>query len=307
VIGSTSGTGYTVNDTLKVLGSALGGASPGNDVVVKVATITGGGATGPIGTFTVSTGYAATWKTGITYVAGDAVYYSNSSYICISAHIGSTGVNDPIIDNGTYWNILASGADSGALTTQGDMVYYGANGPVRLPIGTDGQVLRVDGNEPAWQYYGQLQNIVYVAPSGSDVSGSGQGLTLDKPWASLLYACKQVEDGYLNTNAGLTLTVNKQFMMKEVNNYILTTRSFNVTGTSASGNTFVVGGSSTTSQVTTANMYYGMPITFSAATGGITAGTVYYVNTIPTSTTFTISEAYQSGSTRAISASSVVT
>ena len=305
VIGSTPGTGYTVNDTLKVLGSALGGSSPGNDLVVKVATITGGGATGPIGTFTVSTGYAATWKTGITYVAGDAVYFGNSSYICISAHVGSIGVNDPLADNGTYWNILASGADSGALTTQGDMVYYGANGPVRLPLGTDGQVLRVNGDQPTWKYYGELQNIVYVAPSGADVSGNGQGLTLDKPWASLLYACKQVEDGYLNVNAGLALTVNKQFMMKEVNNYILTTYSFNVTGSSASGNTFVVGGTSTTSQTTTATMYYGMPITFSAATGGITAGTVYYVNTIPTATTFTVSEVYQSGATRAITPSSV--
>ena len=303
VIGSTAGTGYTVNDTLKVLGSALGGASPGNDLIVKVATITGGGGTGPIGTLSVTTGYASTWKTGVTYVAGDAVYYGNSSFICIGAHIGSTGVNDPITDTGTYWNILASGADTGALTTQGDMVYYGANGPVRLPIGTDGQVLRVDGDQPSWKYYGELQNIVYVAPSGADVSGNGQGLTLDKPWASLLYACKQVEDGYLNSNAGLALEVNKQFMMKEVNNFIQVNYSFNVTGTSGSGNTFIVGGSSTSSQITTANMYYGMPITFTAATGGVTAGTVYYVNTIPTSTTFTISEVYQSGLTRAITPS----
>ena len=300
----SAGTGYTVNDTLKVLGSALGGASPGNDLILKVATITGGGATGPIGTVTVSTGYAATWKTSITYVAGDAVYYGNSSYICISAHVGSTGVNDPITDNGTHWNTLASGADSGALTTQGDMVYYGANGPVRLPIGTDGQVLRVNGDQPSWSYYGQLQNIVYVAPTGADSSGNGQGLTLDKPWLTLLYACRQVEEGYLNTNAGALLTINKQFMIKEVNNFIQVNYSFNVTGTSGSGNTFIVGGSSSTSQITTANMYYGMPITFSVATGGITAGTVYYVNTIPTSTTFTISESYQSGVARSITPSS---
>jgi hypothetical protein len=307
VIGTTAGTGYTVNDTLKVLGSALGGATPGNDLVVKVATITGVGGTGPIGTVSISSGFAATWKTGSVYVAGDAVYYGNSSYICISAHTGSSGVNDPITDTGTYWNTLSSGADSGALTTQGDTVYYGANGPQRLPIGTDGQVLRVNGNKPAWQYYGQLQNIVYIAPNGTDSSGNGQGLTLDKPWASLLYASRQVEEGYLNTNAGLALKVNKQFMMKEVNNYILTTYSFNVTGTSASGNTFTVGGSSTTSQIVTTNMYYGMPITFSAATGGVTVGTVYYVNTIPTTTTFTVSTSYQSGSTLAITPSSNTT
>jgi hypothetical protein len=304
VVGSTVGTGYTVNDTLKILGSALGGASPGNDLVVEVATISGGGGTGPIATVTVSNGFASTWKTGVTYVVGDAVYYGNSSYICIDAHIGSAGVNDPITDNGAYWNILASGADTGAMTTQGDMVYYGANGPVRLPVGTDGQVLRVDGNEPAWQYYGELQNVVYVAPSGVDAAGNGRGLSLDKPWATLLYACRQVEEGYLNTNAGLALTVNKQFMMKEVNNFIQVAYSFNVTGTSATNNTFTVGGSSTTSQTTTANMYYGMPITFTANTGGVTVGTVYYVNSFPTSTTFSISTAYQSGSALAISPNS---
>ena len=306
VIGSTAGTGYTVNDTLKILGNVLGGATPGNDLVVKVATITGGGATGPIGTVTVVTGYASTWKTGITYVIGDAVYYGNSSYICISSHVGSTGVNDPITDDATYWNILASGADSGALTTQGDMVYYGVNGPTRLPIGSDGQVLRVDGNQPSWKYYGELQNIVYVASSGTDAIGNGQGLTLDKPWKTVGYACKQVEDGYQNRNAGLILQINKQFMMKEVNNYILTQYSFNVTGTASSGNTFVTGGTSTTSQVTTASMYYGMPITFSAATGGVTVGTTYYVNTIPNSTTFTISDAYQSGITKTVGSSSAV-
>jgi hypothetical protein len=307
VIGSTAGTSYAVNDTLKVLGSNLGGSSPGNDLVVKVATISGGSGTGPIATVTVVTGYAATWKTGITYVLGDAVYYGNSSYICISSHVGSTGVNDPITDTGTYWNILSSGADTGALTTQGDMVYYGANGPVRLPIGTDGQVLRVNGNAPSWQYYGQLQNVVYVAPTGTDSTGNGQGLTLDKPWASLLYACRQVEEGYLNVNAGLALKVNKQFMVKEVNQFILNNYSYNVTGTSGSGNTFVVGGTSTTSQTTTVNMYFGMPITFTAATGGVIPGQVYYVNTIPNGLTFTISDTYQSGIAKSISANNGTT
>ena len=307
VIGSTTGTGYTVNDTLKILGSALGGASPSNDLVVKVSTITGGGGTGPIGLVTVSTGYASTWKTGTTYVVGDAVYYGNSSYICISGHIANGGVNDPINDStATYWNILASGADSGALTTQGDIVYYGVNGPTRLPVGTDGQILRVNGNTPAWQYYGQLQNIVYVAPNGVDATTPGRGLTLDAPWASVQYACKQIEDGYLNVNAGKLLTINKQFMMKEVNQFILNQYSFNVTGTSASGNTFIVGGSSSSSQTTTVNMYYGMPITFSATTGGVTVGTVYYVNTIPSSTTFTVSVNYQTGVTLGLTPSSAV-
>jgi hypothetical protein len=295
------GSGYAVNDTLTIAGTNLGGTIA-NNLVVQVATISGSA----IATVSVVSGYAVTWKSGMVYVVGDAVYYGNSSYICISAHVGASG-NNPIADtSGTYWNVLAGGADSGVLTTTGDIVYYGTNGATRLPIGTDGQVLRVGGNIPSWSYYGLLNNIVYVAQNGSDVSGNGQGLTLDKPWASLLYACKQIEDGYLNPNAGQILKLNKQFMLKEVNNFILTQYSFNVTGTSASNNTFTVGGSSTSSQITTANMYYGMPITFSQPTGGVTVGTTYYVNTIPSTTTFTISTSYQSGATLGITPSSTV-
>ena len=287
VIGNAAGTGYALNDTLKVLGTALGGTSPANDLIVKVATITGGGGTGPIGTVTVVSGYAATWKTGITYVAGDAVYYGNSSFICISAHVGSTGVNDPITDaSGSFWNILSSGADSGALTTQGDIVYYGTNGATRLPIGTDGQVLRVNNNKPAWQYYGQLNNIVYVANNGSDTISSGQGLTIDKPWASIQYAARQVEEGYLNLNAGLILKINKQFMMKEVNNYIVYKYAYPITASSATGT-----GVFTTSG-TTSTMYIGMPMVFSASTSNVIAGTIYYVAVIVDDTHFKIATSY---------------
>jgi hypothetical protein len=302
VIGNAAGTGYAINDTLTITGTVLGG-TVANNLVVKVATVSGSA----IATVSVVSGYAATWKTGIVYVVGDAVYYGNSSFICVSAHIGSTGVNDPGTDTtATYWNILAGGADSGVLTTKGDMVYYGTNGPTRLPIGTDGQVLRVNNNVPSWSYYGLLQNTVYVAQNGVDASGNGQGLTIDKPWATLLYACKQIEDGYLNGNAGKALTINKQFILKEVNTFILTTYSFNVTGTAASGNLINVGGSSTSSQTTTANMYYGMPIIFSAPTGGLTVGTIYYVNTFPSATTFTVSTSYRSGATLGIVSNSAV-
>ena len=299
----SAGTGYALNDTLTILGTNVGG-TVANNLVIKVTGVS----TGAITSVSVVSGYAVTWKTGMVYVAGDAVYYGNSSFICISAHVGSSGVNDPVTDaTGTYWNVLASGADSGVLTTQGDMVYYGANGPTRLPIGTDGQVLRVNGNVPSWSYYGLLNNIVYVAQSGVDVAGNGQGLTLDKPWASLLFACKQIEDGYLNTNAGLLLKINKQFMVKEVFNYIKTQFSVNVTGSGASGNTFTVGGSTTSAQTTTANLYYGMPIVFSAATGGIVPGQTYYVNTIPSATTFTVSAGYQTGIAVGITANSTTT
>ena len=73
-IGGTAGTGYTVGDTLKVLGTSVGGQSPVNDISLTVATITGGGGTGPIGTVT-ATGIAVTWNTSTDYVLGDIVLY----------------------------------------------------------------------------------------------------------------------------------------------------------------------------------------------------------------------------------------
>ena len=41
---SVAGTGYAVNDTVKVLGGAIGGSTPANDIVLKVLAIGGGGA-----------------------------------------------------------------------------------------------------------------------------------------------------------------------------------------------------------------------------------------------------------------------
>jgi hypothetical protein len=282
---TTAGSGYALNDTIKILGSSLGGISPANDLTLTVTSVSTGG----IVQVSV-TGISSTWSTGTTYVSGDVVLWGVSSYICILAHVAASGSRPDNDTTGTYWNLLASGTEQAVLTTTGDMFYYGANGPTRLPIGTDGQVLRVNNNVPAWQYYGQINNIVFVSTNGADVITNGQGTTIDKPWASIRFACQQVEDGYLNTNAKTLLRINKQFLMKETNNYVLNQYSVNVTSTS--GTTITVGGSNNAAQVTTANLYQGMPIAFTTSSGNIGAGTTYWVATIPSSSTFTVATSY---------------
>ena len=286
---TAGGTGYAVTNTMKILGTSLGGLSPANDLTITVSNQSGG-VISTSGNGVTTTGISVTWATAISYVLGDTVLWGVSTYICVLAHTSASG-NRPDADiTGTYWNLMASGSEQAVLTTQGDMFYYGANGPTRLPIGTDGQILRVNTNTPTWQYYGQINNAVFVATSGVDVTGNGQGTTIDKPWASIRYACQQVEDGYLNPNTKFLLTASKEFMMKEVNSYIYYQYSVNVTGTS--GTTITVGGSSTVAQVTTANLYVGMPIVFSSSQGSIVAGTTYFVATIPSSTTFTVATSY---------------
>ena len=278
------GTGYAVNDTIKVLGSAVGGITPANDLIITVNSITGGGGTGPIATVT-TTGFSVTWMTTTVYSLGDTVYFGVNSYICVLGHTASS-LNRPDIDStGVYWNLLSVGAISSTLSAQGDTLYYGAGGPTRLPIGTDGQVLRVTGNSPTWAYFGVINNVVYVSGSGADAVGNGQGLTLDKPFKTVRFAAKQVEDGYLNPSAALMITKNKQFLIKEVNNYILYTFNVTVTGTSS--------GAFTTTNTSGINV--NMPIVFAGTVGGVTSGQTYYVKAIVANTSFTISATQTGG------------
>jgi hypothetical protein len=230
-IGSTAGTGYTVGDTLKVLGTAVGGQSPVNDITITVATITGGGGTGPIGTVT-ATGVAVTWNTSTSYILGDIVLYGANSYVCVSAHTSGSG-NRPDADiSGTYWNLLTAGAELAQLTTTGDTFYYSSSGPARLPVGEDGQILRVSNGLPSWGYFGQVNNLIYVSPQGTDLPHFGS--SPENPLKTVRYACELVEHGYLNQNATALLTKNKQFLLKEVNNYVNFTYSTKIGATTIS-------------------------------------------------------------------------
>jgi hypothetical protein len=205
-----NGTGYSTGAVIKILGTAVGGITPANDILITVQQ-TGGA----VSTFTF-TGTAATWYSGSAYILGDQVSIGYNSYLCILAHTAATGNRPDNDTTGTYWNQVASGAETNVLTTQGDIVYFGGAGATRLPIGTDGQVLKVVGTTPTWATFGQIANVYYVAPSGTDNYSAGYGITLDKPFATIKYACGIVEAGTANPNAGALLTKNKTWMLNEM-------------------------------------------------------------------------------------------
>jgi hypothetical protein len=103
------------------------------------------------------------------------------------------------------------------LTTKGDLVYYGGAGPARLPIGAEGQVLRVsDQQTPEWAYVGVADDVYFVATHGADVPAPTNGRTIDKPWKSIRYAAEQVEKGTKNPNARKLLELNRQFIQREI-------------------------------------------------------------------------------------------
>jgi hypothetical protein len=224
---ASGGTTFAVGNTLKILGTAVGGASPVNDITVTVATISGSA----IATVT-SVGIAVTWTVTTAYVLGDVVLYGANSYVCISPHTASTGNRPDADTTGTYWNLLTAGAESAQLIATGDTFYYSSSGPSRLPIGQDGQVLRVSNSLPSWGYFGAVNNLVYVSPAGQD--REDYGITPENPLKTIRYACKLVEDGYLNQNASSLLVRNKQFIIKEVNNFINYTYTYSIGATTIS-------------------------------------------------------------------------
>ena len=164
------------------------------------------------------------WVDGSYYDQGDVVIHGVNSYICVLEHTADenplAGNNRPDQDvNGTYWNLVAAGAESGSLTTTGDIVYYSASGPTRLPVGRPGQVLNVnaDGNAPQWSYFGFANHIYYVeAENGLDIPAPNRGVTLDLPWKTVRYACEQIEKGSAYANAKRLLEINRNFIAAEI-------------------------------------------------------------------------------------------
>jgi hypothetical protein len=282
-----TGTNFAVGNQVRILGSNVGGQSPVNDLIITVATVSGSS----IATFT-SAGISVTWKSNRSYVLGDVVFYGANSYICVLAHTAATTTRPDNDTTGTYWNLLSAGAEVATLTNPGDTFYYGPNGPQRLPIGADGQVLRSTDGYPAWSTFGVINNLVYVGPTGVDSAYPNYGSTIDRPWKTVRYATRQIENGYLNPQAQQLLAKNKQFLMKEISNFVTYTYKASITGTNS--NAFLTSN--------TSGLAVNMPIVFSGLSGSLTIGgsaidtsVVYYVKAITTDSSFTISASLTNG------------
>jgi len=168
------------------------------------------------------------WTDDAQYLLGDIVKYGDNAYICVQGHISegddysslSSGAEDsrPDLDtSGTYWNIFVVGNETSVLTTKGDLVYYDAGGPTRLPIGIEGQVLKVSNDKiPEWAFLGQSDDVYYVAEHGVDGTWPTYGSTIDKPFRGIRYACEQIEKGVKKANARKLLENNRIFIQREV-------------------------------------------------------------------------------------------
>lgn len=175
------------------------------------------------------------WTDDTEYVLGDAVRYLNNSYICKLAHrsegddgstLSATGggqsLSRPDQDiSGTYWNVLSVGSETATLQELGDLVYYDGAGPARLPIGTEGQILRVSSDlKPEWVTWGVTDRVYWVGNHGIDAPWPTQGATFDKPWKSIRYACMEIEKGARYPQAKRLLEMNRLFIQRETTQWI---------------------------------------------------------------------------------------
>jgi len=133
-----------------------------------------------------------TWTDATEYAPGDALNFGSSAYRAKVLHTSNTVDNRPDLDtNGDYWDLISEGDSNFVLTAQGDILTRNATQNVRLPIGTEGQVLRSNGTDVEWAYAGGtvLDNIWYVAPNGVDDTAPGRGTSPDRAYASIRFAC----------------------------------------------------------------------------------------------------------------------
>lgn len=132
----------------------------------------------------------------VEYKQGDLVVFGSSTYECILAHVPDGIPKRPdqdIAGSGLYWINYTKGVDSNVMTSAGDTIWYNGGAKERLPRGLEGQVLKVSGSNVVWSTFGAVfPKVYYVATYGTDDAALGFGLTLDRPFRTVKYACDNV-------------------------------------------------------------------------------------------------------------------
>lgn len=127
------------------------------------------------------------WAVGTDYRVGDTVRWVANTYRCIIDHNSDENNSQPDLDiTSTYWNLVVAGDENNVLAVRGDMLARGASENTRIPRGLEGQVLRMDGYDPQWSYFNQINKVYYVRTDGID--GEDRGTTLETAFASVKYA-----------------------------------------------------------------------------------------------------------------------
>lgn len=165
------------------------------------------------------TRWSGFWAQGNSYVIGDLVLWQNATYRCINPH-SSLAVNSPAADTtNTYWAVYLLHARNNASNTVGDITTYETSAYTSVSIGPDEYSLRVTNSLPSWRFINKLSGVYYVSTDGVD--DTTHGITLDRPWKTVAYACNTLLNGTINQNAAYLLKTNKEFLVAEMYNWMV--------------------------------------------------------------------------------------
>ena len=96
--------------------------------------------------------WKGTYAAGTAYTPDDVVEYTDtsitSSYICTTASTGNAPSSGGTAHGS--WAYMAKGVAGSPLTTRGDIIRRGASADERLAKGTEGQILTMGADDPAW-------------------------------------------------------------------------------------------------------------------------------------------------------------
>jgi hypothetical protein len=159
------------------------------------------------------------WSIGTSYLPGDLVLWQNATYRCIQDH-SSLATNSPVYDSSnTYWVVYLLHARNNASNTVGDITTFNVNQYEAIGIGPEEYSLRATNSLPSWRFINRLSNVYYVSEHGTDAPTNG--VTLDRPWRTIKYACDRLLAGTINQNAAYLLKANKEFIVKEMYEWML--------------------------------------------------------------------------------------
>jgi hypothetical protein len=260
------------------------------------------------------------WAVNNVYVIGDVVTFYSSSYICLQKHTATTA---PLTDT-TNWTLYVRGDQFETLQYQGDIQSFAGGEWAAVPIGTEGNLLKVSGAFlpiPSWGTWGAIDKVYYVATTGTD--DPTFGTTWSTPWRTIKYACESVtgpatifvKTGTYSEDLPIRVPAGVALVGDELRGTVVQpSRIINLiaTGSSSSTNTITVNTtvgleandeiqivvptlitfatetSATGNKVTlnnTIGAYVGMPIKFSGTNfGNINTNTTYYITAYDTIT-----------------------
>lgn len=154
------------------------------------------------------------WNQGTAYLPGDLVLWQNATYRCIQLHSSLTS-NSPVYDTAnSYWTVYLLHARNNASNTVGDITTYTSNQYSAVGIGPTESSLRATDGVPTWRAVNRLSNVYYVSKDGTD--DPAFGITLDRPWKTIKYACDTLLAGTINPQAAYLLKANKEFIVQEM-------------------------------------------------------------------------------------------